>query len=64
MSKFLANPQGKMFGDENDPFSVENEANHKAFLDAFLNQINNKKSRSELNETLKTIILQILEKKQ
>lgn len=52
-----------MFGEKNDPFSVENEANHKAFLDAFINQINNKNSRSQLNETLKIIILKILEKR-
>ena len=63
LSKFLTNPQGKMFGDDLDPFSVENEANHKAFLDAFINQINNKQARAKLNETLKTIILKILEKR-
>lgn len=61
--KFLANPQGNMFGNDSDPFSTENEANHKAFLDAFIKQINNKNARSQLNETLKIIILKIFEKR-
>lgn len=63
LEKFLATPQGSMFGPSIDPFSVENEANHKAFLEAFIKQINSKTKRAELNNTLKHIILRILEQK-
>ncbi|MCI2229912.1 ATP-binding protein [Polaribacter sp. MSW13] len=59
---YLSDKQGQMFGSDNDPFSVENESNHKAFLDAFLNQINNRTKRTEFNQTLKSIILRIFEK--
>ena len=52
-----------MFGKSNDPFSIENEANHKAFLDAFIKQINSRSKRAELNNTLKHIILSILEER-
>ena len=45
---------------KNNPFSTENEANHKAFLQAFLNQINNKTKQKLFNDTLKNIILKIL----
>jgi Cdc6-like AAA superfamily ATPase len=58
---FLADKQGQIFGNNNDPFSIENESNHKAFLEAFINQINNRSKRTEFNKTLKDIVLKIFE---
>jgi len=52
---------GGLYGYE-DPFSDKYEANHKLFLDSFLNQINNKKVK-EFNQTLKEIIVQIIAEK-
>lgn len=46
-----------------NPFSSENEANHRLFLDSFLGQINDKRKSKEFNETLKSIIIEILSQK-
>lgn len=46
-----------------DPFSSENETNHRLFLDAFLGQIGDKRKVKELNDTLRNIIIEILSKK-
>lgn len=56
--KFTRKSQGSLFGNE-DPFSQQNRANHKLFLDAFLKQINNRKKVKELNNLLKEIIIEI-----
>lgn len=57
--KFTINVQVGMF-DALNPFSVVNEANHKAFLDSFLSQIADKNKRKSFNEKFKEIILAIL----
>lgn len=59
--KFSIQQQGTLFG-KADPFSVENEASHKSFLDAFIIQIGDKNKRKLFNQKLKEIIIQILEK--
>lgn len=46
-----------------DPFTIENSANHKLFLDSFKKQITSKNTEKEFNEVLKSIIIEILEKK-
>lgn len=46
-----------------DPFSSENEANHRLFLDTFLGQINDRKKIKEFNDTLRNIIIEIISKK-
>lgn len=46
-----------------DPFSSENEANHRLFLDAFLGQINDRKKVKKFNEILRGIIIEILSHK-
>ncbi len=48
---------------DKDPFSPENEANHRLFLEAFLGQINNRKKINELNIILRDVIIEILSKK-
>lgn len=45
---------------ENDPFTVENEANHKALLDAFLKLLPSVNDKKEFNAVLKQTITQIL----
>lgn len=45
---------------ENNPFSVENEANHKALLDVFLKLLPSSNDKKEFNNILKKIIIQIL----
>lgn len=45
---------------ERDPFSVENEANHKALLEAFLKLLPSNSDKKEFNNILKQIIIQIL----
>ena len=45
-----------------DPFTVENQANHKLFFEAFKKQITKQKEK-EFNEVLKGIIIEILSKK-
>lgn len=47
---------------EKNPFSAENESNHRLFLDAFLSQISDRRKVRELNDTLKDIIVEILSK--
>ena len=54
--------QSGLFPNKN-PFSPENEANHRLFLDAFLGQINDRKKVKEFNDTLRDIIIEILSKK-
>lgn len=46
-----------------NPFSPENEANHRLFLEAFLSQISNRIKVKELNDTLREIIIEILSEK-
>lgn len=43
-----------------DPFSEESGANHRLFLDGFINQINDRRRIKEFNETLRRIIIEIL----
>lgn len=43
-----------------DPFTPENEANHRLFLNAFLNQIHDRRKAKEFNDTFKNIIIEIL----
>lgn len=59
--KFAAQPDTTLFR-MNDPFCEENEANHKAFLDAFLKIIPTKEKKKEFNEKLKQIIITVLKK--
>lgn len=56
---------GNLFDSENllskdHPFSISNEANHKALLEAFLNLIPSTNDRKDFNKILRQIILQIL----
>lgn len=57
--KFTNSAQSQMFP-KSDPFSPMNEANHKLFLEAFIAQINTKQKRIEFNNTLKSIITEII----
>lgn len=52
-------PKGALFANK-DPFSDENDANHKKFLEAFLSQIADKRKVREFNQTFKEIILEII----
>ena len=45
-----------------DPFSRENEANHKLFIESFLVQIGRRSRIKEFNQNLRDIILEILAK--
>lgn len=45
---------------QSHPFSVENEANHKAFLDAFLNLLPLPNDKKEFNNLLRQILIEIL----
>lgn len=45
---------------ENNPFSIENETNHKALLDSFLKLLPSNSDKKEFNNILKQIITQIL----
>ncbi len=58
--KFTLNPQMGFF-DKRYPFSLENEANHKAFLDSFLNQIGDKNKRKLFNEKFRDVIVSIFQ---
>lgn len=58
--KFITNPQMGLF-DRANPFSTENEVNHKAFLDSFLKQIGDKNKRKLFNDKLKEVIINILQ---
>ena len=58
--KFTLNPQMGFF-DKQNPFSLENEANHKAFLDSFLNQIGDKNKRKLFNEKFRDVIVSIFQ---
>ncbi|MAM17844.1 MAG: hypothetical protein CME35_02595, partial [Gramella sp.] len=60
--EFIQVSQIQMFP-KKDPFSTENEANHKLFLDAFINQINDKSKRKEFNIVLKQTALEIIAEK-
>lgn len=59
--KFSIQQQSSLFG-KADPFSVENEASHKSFLDAFVIQIGDRNKRKQFNEKLREVIIKILEK--
>lgn len=50
--------KGGLYAYEN-PFSDENEANHKLFIDSFLKQISSKKIK-EFNQTFKELIVKII----
>ena len=52
-------PKGGLFPNEN-PFSDENDANHKLFIDSFLKQINDRKKIKEFNQTFKEVIIKII----
>lgn len=52
-------PTGALFVNK-DPFSDENDANHKKFLDAFLSQIGDRKKVREFNQTFREIIIEII----
>ena len=52
-------PKGGLFPNE-DPFSDENDANHKLFIDSFLKQINNRNKAKEFNQTFKEVIVKII----
>lgn len=60
LMKFSVNPQAALF-DKANPFSTENEANHKAFLESFLKQIGDKNKRKLFNEKIKEVIIHILQ---
>lgn len=49
--------------DNGNPFTPENEANHRLFLESFLHQINGRQNIKEFNETLKSIIIEVLSEK-
>ena len=52
----------QMFKDNNpDPYIKENSISYKKFLNAFTNYLNSNKIRNEFNETLKSIILRVLD---
>lgn len=52
-------PQQGLFPNK-DPFSIENEANHKMFIEAFLSQMADRKKIKEFNNTLKEIVVSII----
>ncbi len=62
LMNFIQVSQIQMFP-KKDPFSTENEANHKLFLEAFLNQINDRSKRKEFNVVLREIALEIIAEK-
>ncbi len=54
---------GDLFDEGNisiNPFSTENEANHKAFLEAFIKLLPAPNDKKEFNNLLKQVIIQIL----
>lgn len=62
LMKTASNKEISLFEDnEINPFSAENEASHKAFLDSFLTKMYSQERKKEFNKNLKNIILQILE---
>lgn len=62
-SKLLSyTSQSGLFPNKN-PFSPENEANHRLFLEAFLGQINDRRRVKEFNDALRDIIIEIISKK-
>ena len=58
--KFTLNPQMGLF-DKKNPFSPDNEVNHKAFLDSFLSQIGDKNKRKLFNEKFREVIISIFQ---
>ncbi|HEX8563831.1 MAG TPA: hypothetical protein VF676_12715 [Flavobacterium sp.] len=65
VSKSRVNKQVNLFDSENTstvvhPFSIENEANHKAFLDAFLKLLPLPNDKKEFNNLLRQILVEIL----
>lgn len=57
--RYAANPQTDLFA-KSDPFSVDNEVSHKAFLDAFSNIVTSKEKKKQFNTVLKQTILSII----
>jgi len=55
-------PKSGLFPYKN-PFSDENDANHKKFLDTFLTQIGDRKKVKAFNQTLKEVIIEIIANK-
>lgn len=52
-------PKGGLFTNE-DPFSEENEANHKLFIDSFLKKLNDRRRIKEFNQKFKEVIVKII----
>lgn len=61
LSKFT-HKGAALFGEQNiDPYSSENSASYKIFLDAFLLSLPSQRQRREFEDTFKAAILQVLE---
>jgi hypothetical protein len=53
---------GVLFHDTNpDPYSEENTVSYKQFLNSFTRYVSNTRSRKELDETLKEVLIRVLE---